>query len=362
MNTTEMLQLRMQNQQLLTKTYSSPKAVVGALGAVQAQDFLSAKQAIAVRLNDHSDAAIEAAIAQRAIVRTWLMRGTLQIVAAQDIRWMLSCFGPRVLQMCATRYRQLGLDAETLERAHAVLRERLHDGVQLTREDLADALAAEGIPTSGPEQRLAHIFQHASYHQLICAGSRQGNQYTFTLLDDHVPESLELSPEDSLAELARRYFTTRGPATLKDFMWWTGLNGTTSKKAILSAAKTLKEVNINGEIHWMSAEIQAVKGIDKTSFLLPAFDEYVLAYRDRSAVLDPTFQAKVLSKNGIFHPVVIQQGKVSGTWKRTIRKTEVALELFPFGKYTNKDLEALEQAIADYGHFVGKPVAVRIAT
>jgi hypothetical protein len=360
MKSEEILQLRMQNQQLLTKNHDRPDEVVGALAAVQAQDFLSAKYAIGVRLENQTDADIETAIRERTIVRTWLMRGTLQLVAAEDIRWLLSVFGPRVLQMCASRYKRLELNEQVLAKCHAIFREVLHGGVQLTREALAEALAKEGIDTSGADHRLAHIFQHASYHQLICAGSRQGNQYTFTLLDDHVPASRIMDPDEALGELAKRYFTTRGPATLKDFMWWTGLSATTLKKGIERAGKALDPVEIAGETHWLaSGGAQMLKSVDQT-LLLPAFDEYVLAYRNRSAVLDPEYNARVITKNGLFNPVVVQHGKVTATWKRTIKKSHVELEFFPFRKFTSKNIESLEPTVEAYGKFLEKPVKISL--
>jgi hypothetical protein len=358
MRSEEILKLRMQNQQLLTKKYNRPDEVVGALGAVQAQDFLSAKYAIGVRLENETDADIETAIRDRTIVRTWLMRGTWQMVAAEDIRWLLSVFGPRVLQMCASRYKRLELHEQVFEKCHEVFREVLHGGVQLTREELAEALAKKGIETSGLEHRLAHIFQHASYSQLICGGSRQGNQYTFTLLDDHVPESKRLEPDEAIGELVKRYFTTRGPATLKDLMWWTGLSATTLKKGIERAGKALEQIQIAGEIHWLASGGKELVKFEDQTLLLPAFDEYVLAYRNRSTVLDPEHNAQVITKNGLFHPVVVQNAKVTATWKRTVKKTHVELEFSPFKKFTSKDIESLQPAVEAYGKFLEKPVKI----
>jgi hypothetical protein len=227
---------RLSAQQIARPALKTPRDLVAWLGAVQAQDYAAVKWAAGLRLGGAAtDAGIERAVDDGAVIRIHALRGTWQLVAPADVRWMLDLVAPRLIASYATRYRQLGLDAATFRHGDAVLAEALRGGAQLTRAELASAYEAAGISTTG--QRLAHLLQRAELEALICGGARRGKQFTYTLLENRAPGS-RLERDEALAELALRYFRSRGPATLDDFKWWSGL-APADARAGLDAVKSL---------------------------------------------------------------------------------------------------------------------------
>ncbi|MDX1416705.1 MAG: winged helix DNA-binding domain-containing protein, partial [Candidatus Promineifilaceae bacterium] len=212
---------RLRNQQIGRERFDQPDQVPAWLGAMQAQDYAGVKWAIGLRCQTASDTNVEQAIADREIIRTWLMRGTLQIVAAEDVRWMVVLLGPRLIKQSARRRRELGLDDTLLARSSEVLSTVLHGRRQLTRTAVLQALEQQGISTVG--QRGYHILRHAGLQGHICFGSMQNKEQTFVLLEEWAPQGQKKEREEALAELAQRYFTSHGPATLEDFVWWSGL-------------------------------------------------------------------------------------------------------------------------------------------
>ena len=324
---------------------------------MQAQDFLGALWALGVRTPGATEQSIERAIADRAIVRTWPMRGTLHFVAAEDIRWMLELLTPRVVARSAGRYRQLELDDALFSRARKVFERALGGGRQLARPVLYEHLRAAGIPTAG--SRGLHILGHLAQQRVICFGPRAGKQATFALLDEWIPESKRLMREESLAEIALRYFASHGPATLQDFVWWSGLPVRDARAAIEMNRERLAHEQIGGTSHWLP-ERSLVKGGHgggrggrARAHLLPPFDEFVVAYRDRSAVIDERF-ARRTAAGGILKPVIVIDAHVIGTWSRTFGKNAVTVSIQPFGRLSGVDRSAIEAAVERYGSFLGR--------
>jgi hypothetical protein len=326
--------LRLQNQQIARQQFRTPAEVVSHLGAVQAQEYWGGKWAIGLRLPKATEEDIEQAIAARTIVRTWPMRGTLHFVPASDVRWMLALTGSRAEAGFAGRHRQLELDGRTFDLARDVLEKALSGGKQLTRQALYGVLEDAGIRLEGGGRldsgkvRGLHILAHHAQTGLICYGPHQGKQPAFALLDEWVPKSRALDREESLAELAKRYFTSHGPARVSDFVWWSGLTVRESKAGIEMASQYLTKEVMDGQTYWLPPG-QPAKGRSRAVHLLPPFDEYTVAYKDRSAVIAPE-HAGLASNGGVFRPIIVVEGRVAGTWKASVQKGALAVAPTPF--------------------------------
>lgn len=342
---------RLRNQRIAGAGFERPGEVVAWMGAVQAQDYLGALWALGLRMKTATEEAVEQAIAERAVVRTWPMRGTLHFVAPADVRWMLALLAPRIIAGRPARYRQLELDQEVFDKSRDPLVRALEGNRQLTRDALYEKLEAAGISTAG--QRGIHILQRLALDGLLCFAARQGKQPTFALLEEWVPPARMLDRDEALVALAERYFTSRGPATLKDFTWWSGLTIADARKAI--EMLRLEKETVDGLPYWFGEEPPAAT--PASAHLLPPYDEYTIAYQDRSAVLDPA-HGGIVSGNGIFYPTIVLDGQVAGTWKRELKKDSVVITLSPFKPLKKKDRQAAAVAAERYGDFLGKPTVL----
>jgi hypothetical protein len=342
---------RLRNQRIAGAGFERPGEVVAWLGAIQAQDYLGALWALGLRMKTATEDAIEQAIAERTVVRTWPMRGTLHFVAPADVRWMLELLTPRVLAGRKARYRQLELDQKDFDRSRDLLVRALAGGRQLTRKALFEILDAKGISTAG--QRGIHILQRHALDGLLCFAARQGKQPAFALLEEWVPPARKLTRDEALVELAERYFTSRGPATLQDFTWWSGLTVADAKRAI--EMSRLESEAVEGLSYWFGTEPPSAA--PDPAYLLPPYDEYTVAYKDRSAVLDPG-HGRDVSGNGIFYPILVLTGQVAGTWKRELKKESVVITLSPFIPLKKKERQAVALAAERYGQFLGKPAVL----
>jgi len=213
---------RLANQHLVAPTLTAAAEVVGMLGAVQAQDYAGAKWAVAQRATGLADSHIEQAFATGAILRTHVLRPTWPFILPQDARWMLELTAPRIMQAMAYYNRQLELDAKLLRRSNAVLERTLHDGMQLTRTELSAALRRAGVRLA-TGQHVGNVLLQAELDRVIISGARRGKQFTYALFDERVPAAPPRDRDEALRDLTRRYFATRGPATVQDFAWWSGL-------------------------------------------------------------------------------------------------------------------------------------------
>jgi len=362
MTTEELVRLRLRNQWVEGGAppgrERTPAGVVRHLGAVQAQDHAAAKWAIGLRCAPEgvTDAEVERAIEDRTIVRTWPMRGTLHFVASEDARWMLELLAPRVIAAAATRRAQLGIDDAVLNLAKDRFAAALEGGRRLTREGMYDVLERAGIPADG--QRGYHLLCRAAQDGLICFGAHEGKQPTFVLLEEWAPNAARKPCGESLAELARRYFTGHGPATLQDFCWWSGLTAADARKAVDLAGTHLTRETVGGVAHWVGDPAPEAADAGLQLYLLPGFDEYLLGYRDRAAVLDPEHAPRIVpGGNGVFLPTLVTDGRVAGTWKRTARKAGVTVTAAPFAPLDGAWMPAFDAAAQRYGRFLGAPAA-----
>ena len=354
MLTSDVLRHRLANQQLTRATFEQPDDVVAWLGAVQAQDYAGAKWALGQRLRSATDAAIEAAFSQGSILRTHVMRPTWHFVAPADIRWLLALSAPRVKAALASADRALGLDAAVVARSKDAIARALEGGRQLTRPELATALGRVGIATNA--QALAHMVMHAELDGVICSGPRRGTQFTYALLKERVPPTRSLARDEALAELAGRYFTSHGPATIADFVWWSGLTVADARRGIAASGARLVQESVGGTPHWL-APATAPPIPPGTVYLLPNYDEYTVAYKDCDAFFDAARAGAPTTRDRVpFGNVVVLDGRVAGWWKRTLRARSVAVDARWFVEPSAAQRRALAAAVERYAAFLGLTV------
>lgn len=349
-----LLGARLANQLLTVTGPRDPAAVVSQLGAVQAQEYNQSLWALGLRTAQADAATIESAIGAAAIVRTWPMRGTIHFVPAADARWMLSLLAPRRIRQMTSVYEKLGLTPTVFSRAGDIVAAVLAGGKRVQRKHLYAILTQHGIDCSASPNgsRGGHILGYLSMLGLICLGPLDGRQATFVLLDDWVPASR--TPAEPLAELARRYFTSHGPATEKDFSWWSGLTLREVRQALDLAGPALGSVQLDGQQYWHGGDAGPAASRTAGAWLLPAFDEYTVAYRDRAVLLG----GREVAHSDLLNPVLVLDGLVVGIWRATIGKTTAAITLAPFEGVTAEDVGRFERPCARYGAFTGLEVEV----
>lgn len=340
---------RLHRQLISRQPFARPVEVVRWLGAVQAQDYAASLWALGLRTAGARRADVEAALADGSIIRMHGFRGTWQHVARQDARWMLGLVGARLLASCRRRLRAIGLDARTLERALERMARALAGGRQLTRRELAAALSRGRIATDGG--RLMHLTWYAELRGVLCSGAPRGGQQTFALFDERVPRTRAPGREASLARLAERYFQSRGPATERDFAWWSGLPLGEVRQAIALAGAGLLRRELDGRSYWTAADGAGQARHDVQ--LLPAFDECLIGYQDRAAFVDAAHTRKINAGGGLLKPIVLVDGRAIGTWRRTVAGGTISVVMEPFERLTAREREALAPAIARYTTFTG---------
>jgi len=344
---------RLRNQRLSSAGFRTPSDVVSWLGAVQAQDYLGAKWAVAMRMRRGTDVAVEQAFAAGEILRTHVMRPTWHFVAPGDIRWMLQLTAPRIRATMAPYDRALEIDARLVGRSNRVIAAALKGDGQLTRQELKVRLRKAGIAADGV-QRLAHLMMHAELDGVICSGPVRGKQFTYALLEERAPSGRTLPREAALAELTRRYFASHGPAQVQDFVWWSGLRASDARAGVDMLRRDLVEDVIDGKTYWRSASKRATKP-PRTAHLLPLYDEYLIGYRDRSAVLDAESWKPIAGRDP-FSAAVVLDGRVIGGWKRAVRNGMVAIDLYLPRSISNADSRLVTAAARRFGTFLGATV------
>jgi hypothetical protein len=349
---------RMHNQHITRHPLATPAEVVAWLGAVQAQDYAGAAWAVGQRAREATAAAVEQAFTDGAILRTHVLRPTWHFVAPADIRWLLLLTAPRVHALNVYYYRQSGLDEALLRRCHIVLANALQGGQHLTRDELAAALRQAGIATEGTI-RLSYIMMHAELEGVICSGPRRGKQFTYALLEERVPPAPPLDREEALAALARRYLASRGPATVPDFVWWSGLTTADARAAFALVAAEFEQTVIDGQMYLFPPSAPPVVDPSPTAYLLPNYDEYVSGYKDRSALIAEENTKKFDPQaNIVFSHFIVIDSQIMGTWQRTLKKNAVIIERSPFAPLTAAEAQAFAAAAERYGRFLGLPVTL----
>jgi len=357
MNTSDILTLRLQNQLLTHSVFSSPKEVIAWFGAVQAQDFTGAKWAIGLRSRDLIDEQIEDAFNQGRILRTHVMRPTWHFVLPKDIRWMLALTKTRVHMLNNYYYKQSGLDKATLDTATEIIKESLRGNRYVTREELGKRLHKKFNITTDINVTIGLMLMYAELEAVVCSGPKRGKQFTYALLDERVPQEKLMDAEESLAELTIRYFQSHGPATLRDFVWWSGLTTRDAEKGIELSASNLNRIKIGELVYWYVI-VENIKRGESKAYLLPNYDEYIVGYKNREFIFDSIHTTKLDSRvNPLFQHTIVLDGKIVGTWKREFTKNAVIINTTLFEPMNKPTDESLKQASAQFGLFVNKPVS-----
>ena len=331
--------------------------MVSWLGAMQAQDYAGAKWGIGLRSRGAGDRAIERGFNDGAILRTHMMRPTWHFVAPADIRWIQKLTGPRVNAQNALYYRKAGLDAAALRRGVKVLERSLRNLTFLTREALARDLLRDGLPVRG--QSLAYLMMYAELETVVCSGPRDGNQFTYALLEERALPAPAISRDEALAELVRRYFTSHGPATFKDFAWWSGLTARDAATGAAMLGDSLVHETIDGLRYTFARGRAAVPPASPAAFLLPTYDEFGVAYRDRQLLSSVPRPKRVAEGDGLGQLLVIDR-ELTGRWRRKVHTRSVVVDVQPFRKLTRAEIGAVEAAVEAYGAFAGLLAALNI--
>ncbi|HEX2660290.1 MAG TPA: winged helix DNA-binding domain-containing protein [Polyangia bacterium] len=321
--------------QALTRPVDSVLEVARRLGALQAQDFAQAQWALGVRCEGSTLDDVNQAFADRQIVRSWAMRGTLHVVAAEDVSWLVGLCAKRNLARAARRLRELHIDKQDLAAARRVL-EKVLPGQPMKRDEVFTHLERAGQAVK--KQRGVYLLWHLAQDGVVALAGEH-----FVLLDEWVRRPRRLEGDEALGELARRYFQGHGPASLDDLAFWSGLPKGEAKRAqeIAGPAPEPDEAGV------------------PEALLLPGFDEYFLGYAERSVCLEPQYFDRIVpGGNGVFLAMVVLRGQIRGTWRRRITRSGVTITVDPFEPLAPAQRKAVERAAVDYGTFHGKPVEV----
>lgn len=345
---------RLANQHLSRQTLNKPSEIVRLFGAVQAQDYSTAKWGVAQRTRNATDAMVEKELDEGVILRTHVLRPTWHFVVAADIRWMLALTAPRVNAVLASYDRTLGIDAAVLRRSRTVLTKALQGGEHLTRAELSQVMQSAGIRTEGT-QRLARIVMHAELDGLICSGPRRGKQSTYGLLEERAPRANVLKGDAALGELAKRYFNTRGPATVHDFAWWSGLTKSDAKRGVQAAGSELEHEVIEGRGYWFPTPARTRR---KTTHahLLPNYDEYFIGLKDRSA-MQWALRASGWDGSVSFlggHILTIN-GQIVGGWTRALKGETTIVQLKLLTTLGDDERRAIAREVRRFEAFLGLP-------
>lgn len=348
---------RLASQHLVGVAFERAEDVLKAFGAVQAQDFGAAKWALGLRLRQATDDTVEEAFASGAILRTHVLRPTWHLVTPDDIRWMLELTGPRVHRAIASSFKRYEIDAATFRQSDKAMFKALQGGKSLTRTELTEAIAREGIAVD--DLRWVALYEHAELEGVICSGPRRGKQHTYMLLDERAPALRRLAREEALGELARRYFMTRGPATAHDLAWWSGLTVGDAREAVNLLGSELAAEMVEGQMYFRGTGGPPPARRSPRAHLLPNYDEYTVAYQNRSAVLARLGAAPAPAV--VLGNTVMLDGQLVGTWARTFAGGQVKVELRWLTGLSAAERQAVQPALARYGKFLEMEVVQEVS-
>lgn len=349
-----LLSSRLTNQRLIQSDFSTAQQMVGTFGAVQAQEFRSAQWGIGLRIPNSTEKTIEKAFNQGKILRTHVLRPTWHFVHPRDIRNMLFLSAPRIRKIVGHYDRRLGITEKMIAESNRMIRKSLEKEPFQTRAALSEALAQQNMALKG--QKLAHLIIHAELNGLICSGPKIEKQITYALLDERIPPAKPFDRNKALSTLANQFFQTHGPAQAKDFAWWSGLTLKDSQEAIQSLQPKLENKTLKEKTYWFFPNKQKQSIPTPLAFFLSIFDEYTIAYKDRSAISAENNLQKFLSMGAAFTSILVLNGKAAGTWKKTIQKENVSISLSSFQKFSFPEQEAIEKAAEQYGQFYDQTI------
>lgn len=340
----------MHNQQITASKFKRVKDLVAWMGALQAQDYNMAKWAIGIRLPSSTDQSVEDALNNGEIIRTHLLRPTWHIVSSSDIYWMLELTAPHLKPILRARFKQLEISEELVSKSKSVIEKALIGGNHLTRDEIM--LQLEKANIEAVNLRLSHLMMACELDGMFCSGAAKGKKLTYALLEERISKPSSVPRSEALAELARRYFTSHGPATLQDFIWWSGLPVKDARSALESVKGEFISAQVSQQTLWFSEPCTPDQIDNESAHLLPAYDEFIISYRDRNASIAAKNHKNAISDNGIFRPILVANGQIKGIWKRTQKKEKVLIEPEYFEANEPLSNELIEKASAHYSHFL----------
>jgi hypothetical protein len=344
--------IRLISQKIALSEFKTAKEIVSWMGAMQAQDYSMAKWAIGVRLSDTTDAKVESAIDKGEILRTHVLRPTWHFIPADDIYWMLDLSGTKIKSSFKSRDKELELTESVISKTQSILENILSNVSGLTREEISEEFTRAKIRTDA--NRLSHIMIHAELAGLVCSGPIKEKKVTYSLLRDRVPVKKEISRDEALARLAGKYFMSRCPATLEDFIWWSNLSATDARKAVESVKPDFLPETIGSSKYWLPQSFSDEVIKETSVYLLPAYDEFLIAYKERNSSLSAINNKRTVSINGIFYPLIVVNGQVAGLWKRITQKNKVIVSTDFFQPPDNVINNLIAEKFKIFGHFAGK--------
>lgn len=352
----EISHYRLVSQKLYKTSPISPQEIVKHLGAMQAQDYSMAKWAIGSRC-DSTEAVIEEAINSAEIIRTHILRPTWHFVSAEDIYWMLDVSAPQVKRFTASAAKKYGYDAKKLDQTNSKIEKLLSGNNHLMRDEIMHELDIK--KTSSADFLSAAIMMNAELDGLVCNGRMKGKQITYALLEERVtkPKS-KLTKEEGLAKLALKYFVSHGPASVLDFSWWSGFSPTICQNAINAIKLRLNSIEIGGQIYWFGTDSSDENNFRESVHFLPAFDEILIAYKTREVSILQEHQSKTFTNNGIFKPIILENSKVIGMWKRTIKKDHTKIETQFFNETENHKKVVLFEGIKAFENYLETKIVI----
>jgi len=348
---------RLRNQKLVASNLRRPEDVVSWLGAVQAQDYPGARWALGLRAPGLVDADVARAFNDGKILRTHVLRPTWHFVAPADLRWLLTLSAPRVHQANGSVYRTYELDRPTLSRSRRMFERRLRDNAFLTRSELAAELARVKIAADGT--RLAYIVQHAELERVVTSGPVRGKRFTYALFDERVTRSTDLDGDEALAELVRRYFTSHGPATVRDFVWWSGLTTKQTNRGLEIVKPALVKQVIGERTFFSASDTPRASREAVRAHLLPNYDEYLIAYKDRGPVAGVSRSTTGIVEGGdAYAHFMVVGGRFAGIWRRRISAGTIAIDTVPYRTLALDEVRALKSATEQLGAFLNMPATL----
>lgn len=349
----EILQRRLHNQHLVGQRVRDPRQLVAHLGAVQSQDYPGALWALALRLDGPSLASLQAAFDRGDILRTHVLRPTWHFVAPQDIRWMIALSGPRIRRSMAARERELGIDATLATRSNDAIARALEGGRSVTRTELGLLLTEAGIDWHNDGSVLSHLASIAELDAVSCSGPMQGSKHTYALLHDRVPPTPTVPREQAVAELACRYFTSHGPATLNDFAWWSGLTARDGRDGLAAFGTRFTSQQVGELTYWFERDAAPLVIVPSRMLLLPNYDEYTVAYRSRELFYPREIAYRPGPRyDAPFGNLIVLDGMGIGIWKRSMRKGALTIEPEWFNSPSPADSAAFDAAVTQYTAFM----------
>jgi hypothetical protein len=349
---------RLANQLIIKNNFKSVQEIVSWMGAMQAQDYSWAIWAIGIRLHNSAKQTIEAAINNGDIFRTHVLRPTWHFVYTEDIYWMLKLTAPQIKSTLKSRHRQLNIDDKETRKCFRILESSLLDNNHLTRDQLLSILVKSGIEIK--DNRASHIFLLAELEGLISSGIIKNGKPTYALLEERIFNKISLTKEEALAKLALKYFNSHGPATLQDFTWWSGLPVKDVKSALNLVQSDFISESLNGNKYFFNKSAIKSPGKIYQIHFLPAYDEFMISYKDRSASVKKERTKNLISSNGIFKPAIELNGEIIGIWKPVKIGYDIIIETELFKKPTTINKKEIKNAAQGYGNFLQMNIEVKV--